>query len=303
MPGTTYNGDVYLQIINHYLRLDAFTVRDLNCRAWSAKHSRLASAPSAAAAPAAAVSSGPSSGAAPAPSLPARVTFISPQLTSGPHRVRTLGGMFATDLRDAIHHATRAFLRTHGVVLSEKQLLDCPATIYHGLDVSTDDMRGSAVVHRIRCTGDREWHKGPPRRDWVWVRVGHAPLQECSPLPYKALQGRLPHRLLRLFKVAVPYGRDSRTYWLAFEEVTRAANSGMLEDASQLVRVTQPTSGAAHAVVNASRITGAAHLIPEEPNCAGVVQRAWVINSHIDLAAWNDVYWMDEDDIATASRV
>jgi hypothetical protein len=82
-------------------------VRDLNCRAWSAKHSRLASAPSAAAAPAAAVSSGPSSGAAPAvssgpssgaapaPSLPARVTFISPQLTSGAHRVRTLGGVFA----------------------------------------------------------------------------------------------------------------------------------------------------------------------------------------------------------------
>jgi hypothetical protein len=28
-----HNGDIYLQIINHYLRLDAFTVRDLNCHA------------------------------------------------------------------------------------------------------------------------------------------------------------------------------------------------------------------------------------------------------------------------------
>jgi hypothetical protein len=43
--------------------------------------------------------------------------------------------------------------------------------------------------------------------------------------------------------------------------------------------------------------------IPEEPNCAGVVQRSWVVNSHIDLATWNDVYWLEEDDIATASRV
>jgi hypothetical protein len=69
------------------------------------------------------------------------------------------------------------------------------------------------------------------------------------------------------------------------------------------IDVARNTSSAACAVVNASRLTGAAHLIPEEPNCAGVVQRAWVVNSHIDLATWNDVYWMDEDGIATASRV
>jgi hypothetical protein len=56
-------------------------------------------------------------------------------------------------------------------------------------------------------------------------------------------------------------------------------------------------------VVNASRITGAAHLIPEEPNCTGVVQRAWVVNSHIDPATWNNIYWMDEDDIAAASML
>jgi hypothetical protein len=45
-------------------------------------------------------------------------------------------------------------------------------------------------------------------------------------------------------------------------------------------------------VVNASRITGAAHLIPAEPNCTGIVQRTWVVNSHIDLA-----------DLAAATRV
>jgi hypothetical protein len=73
--------------------------------------------------------------------------------------------------------------------------------------------------------------------------------------------------------------------------------------------VSRNTSSAAYTVVNASRLTGAGFLcvwsgfIPEEPNCAGVVQRSWVVNSHIDLATWNDVYWLEEDDIATASRV
>jgi hypothetical protein len=69
------------------------------------------------------------------------------------------------------------------------------------------------------------------------------------------------------------------------------------------MNVSRNTSSVAHAVVNASLITGTAHFIPVEPSCAGVVQRAWVVNSHIDLATWNDVYWMDVDEIATASRV
>jgi hypothetical protein len=91
--------------------------------------------------------------------------------------------------------------------------------------------------------------------------------------------------------------------WLAFVEVTRPARSGLPEEASQLVRVVRPTSGVAYDVVNAFRITGAAHLVPEEPDSAGVASQAWVVNSHIDLATWNDIYWMDEDDIAAVSAV
>jgi hypothetical protein len=71
----------------------------------------------------------------------------------------------------------------------------------------------------------------------------------------------------------------------------------------EAVDVSRNTSSAAYAVVNASRIAGAAHLIPEEPTCASVVQGAWVVNSHIDLATWNDVYGIDANDIAAASRV
>jgi hypothetical protein len=211
--------------------------------------------------------------------------------------------MWSPDLRAALRHATSTFLCAHRVVLSDQQLLGCPATVYHGVDVSTHDMHGSSVVQRIRCTGDRGWYSGPPRRDWVWVRRGKTPLAACSPLPYKALQGRLPYRLLRLFKLQVPCDQQTRTFWLAFVEVTRPANSGLPEATSQLVRVTKPASGVAYDIVNASRITGAAHLVPEEPNCTGVAPRAWIVNSHIDFGTWNDIYWMDEDDIAAASVV
>jgi hypothetical protein len=126
-----------------------------------------------------------------------------------------------------------------------------------------------------------------------------------SPLQYKALQGRLPHRLLRLFKLVVPgtRGAAGQTFWLALVELTRALNSGMPEAVSQLVRVASPSSGVDYAVLKASRITGAAHLIPLEPISAAVPQRVWTVNSHINLAMWNDVYWMDAEDIAVASAV
>jgi hypothetical protein len=109
--------------------------------------------------------------------------------------------------------------------------------------------------------------------------------------------------LLRLFTVDLPAATGPHPHWLAFVELTLAVNSGTPKKALQLVRVTKPNAGAGYAVIDASRITGAAHLIPQEPNCAGVNQWTWLVNSHIDIATWNDIYWMDDDDIATASVV
>jgi hypothetical protein len=100
-------GDIYLQIINHYLRLDAFTVRRLNLDAWRAKHrppdaaptaAATAAAASSAAAPVAATTAATASSAAapvaaaPSPPPPPRLRFVSPQLTSGAGKVRTVGG-------------------------------------------------------------------------------------------------------------------------------------------------------------------------------------------------------------------
>jgi hypothetical protein len=207
-------GDVYLQIINHYLRLDAFTVRELNFKAWRAAHSPTVSPAAPTVSPAA---------------PPPRMRFVSLQFTSGPDRVSTFGWVFARmwsdELRAAIHHATRRFLHAHCVDLSDDDLLACPVAIYHSVQLDAEDMHGRSVRQRIRCTGDRTCYGKPPRRDWVWCRVGAEPLTASSPLPYKALQGRLPYRLLRLFKVVVPgaRGADGQTFWLAFVEVTRAS--------------------------------------------------------------------------------
>jgi hypothetical protein len=126
------------------------------------------------------------------------------------------------------------------------------------------------VVQRVRSTGDRRSYSGPPLDVWVWARMVHgsASLPACASLPYEALQGRLPYRLLRLFTVDLPTVTRPHPHWLAFVELTRAVNSGTPEEASQLVRVTKPNAGVGYAVIDASRITDAVHRIPQEPNYA-----------------------------------
>jgi hypothetical protein len=43
--------------------------------------------------------------------------------------------------------------------------------------------------------------------------------------------------------------------------------------------------------------------LPTNPNHAPRCLFRFSVNSHIDLAIWNDVYWMDDEDIAAASAV
>ena len=42
-----------------------------------------------------------------------------------------------------------------------------------------------------------------------------------------------------------------------------------------------------------SNIAGAAYLIAEYLE---EEQTGWLVNSHIDLATWNEIYWMYEED-------
>ena len=147
----------------------------------------------------------------------------------------------------------------------------------------------------MRFTGDKGWYLGVARHDWVWVQI--AQWRDGQELPYKASQGRLPYRVLQLFKLQVEHPRGKDTFWLAYVELTKPANGGMPEKASKLVRVVRPTTGELDAVISAWNIVGAAHVIPEEPVSSGSENKEWIVNSHIDLATWNDVYYMFEDEL------
>lgn len=83
----------------------------------------------------------------------------------------------------------------------------------------------------------------------------------------------------------------SREPILVVETTTPGTAGGMPEGASGMVRVTMPTTGSGYAVINGGNIHSAAHLIPEEPVSSGIPNKSWIVNSHIDLATWNDVYY------------
>jgi hypothetical protein len=102
---------------------------------------------------------------------------------------------------------------------------------------------------------------------------------------YGALRGRLPYHLLKLFKLSA----DGGLFWCAFVQTTTPAAGDIPERASSMVKVTQPTTGSGYTVISSHSIGGAAHLIPEEPDCLGISNKGWMLNSYIDLATWNEV--------------
>ena len=61
------------------------------------------------------------------------------------------------------------------------------------------------------------------------------------------------------------HAHGNSTFWLAYVHLTKLANRGMPEKASQLVRVVKPMPGVVNAVISVGNIVGAAHLILEEP--------------------------------------
>ena len=49
-------------------------------------------------------------------------------------------------------------------------------------------------IHRARCTGTHRFWNQERRNDWVWVQAGSGEM-------YGALRGRLPAKLVALFKI------------------------------------------------------------------------------------------------------
>jgi hypothetical protein len=108
------------------------------------------------------------------------------------------------------------------------------------------------------------------------------------------LNGRLPWQLQRLFKIKLQHEYGAFVeYWLALVLTTIPENSGNLDPILKFVRVSNATAAVAWQVFSVDNIVGCAYVIPEiATSCKtgdGRNERL-IVNSHIDLATWNDVY-------------
>ena len=60
--------------------------------------------------------------------------------------------------------------------------------------------------------------------------------------------------------------------------------------------------GIGYEVISGGNITGAAHLIPEEPVSSPIANKSWIVNNHIDLDTWNNVYYLLESELSQATN-
>ena len=266
--------DIYTQILGHYLRSDALAVRKLNPDAYGTVNT---------------TGSGE-------PNLPtvSGLKFFSVQ-GSTISKSNTFAAVLASVgdfyLRRERQHATSSFLVSRSVETHLEALICCTARVYDGFQIPVTNMHGDQVIQTIRCTGEQRWHRQDPQNDWVWVQTSHP--REGQEPAYKALWGRIPYRLLKLFNLQVLGG----LVWCAFVQTTIPSVDGMPERASRMVRVMEATKGGGYTVISGGNITGAAHLIPEEPGTSRTTRKALIVNSHIDLTTWNAVYYMTEDEL------
>jgi len=193
------------------------------------------------------------------------------------HRVEIYSGT-----REFINHKSR-----NKAYISDEQLHAMELCIYHGIKVQVEGLDGERRSQMCRCTGSQSWCRGDRRNDWVWVKQRPG---RC----YGMLNGRLPWQLQRLFKIKL-LNEDGAfvEYWLALALLTIPENSGNLDPVSKYVQVRKAPAAVALQVFSVGNIVGCAHVIPEIATSSttgdGRNER-WIVNSHIDLATWNDVY-------------
>ena len=100
---------------------------------------------------------------------------------------------------------------------------------------------------------------------------------------YGALRGRLPARLIALFKIRSGYMPQDTVYRLAGVQFMSLVDSGRPSDVHGLVTVHLRQVTRQLTIVDIGTIIGLAHLIPEsEPR--------WLVNSGINLRTFNEIY-------------
>jgi len=175
----------------------------------------------------------------------------------------------------------------NNMCISHKQLHAMELCIQYDIKVQVEGFDGELISQMWLCTGSQSWREGDRQNNWAWVK-------QCPGRCYGALNGRLRWQLQQLFKIQ-PLNIDGAfiEYRLALALSAIPENSGNLDPVSKFVQVRKAIAAAALKVCSIRTIVCCAHLIPEIATSSktgdGQNER-WIVNRHIDLATWNDVY-------------
>ena len=117
---------------------------------------------------------------------------------------------------------------------------------------------------------------------------------QCPGRCYGALNGRLQWQLQRLFTIELLNENGAfLEYWLALVLTTIPGNSGNLDPVSKVVQVRKAPAVIAVQVFSVGNIVCCTHVLPliaTSSKTADGRHEQWIVNSHIDLETWNDVY-------------
>ena len=189
----------------------------------------------------------------------------------------------------AIYSGTREFMKyksRNKMYISDEQLHPMDLCIYDSIKVQVAGLEGERISKMCRCTGSQSWQGGDRRNDWVWVK-------QRSGRCYGALYGRRPWQLQRPFKIKLQNEDGAFVeYCLALELTTIPENSGNLDRVSKFVQVRRTPAAVAGPVFSVGNIVGCAHIIPEIATASKTADgrnEGWIVNSHTDLATWNEV--------------
>ena len=130
-------------------------------------------------------------------------------------------------------------------------------------------------IYGVCSTGTRLVRNKASRNDWVWVQMGGEQM-------YGALWGRLPGKLRARFKIS-DYTHENMVRRLAYVQMLNAVNLGRLSDVQGLATVQLREDTREFTIVDTEKIRGLAHLIP-------ATDRPWLVNSHVDLWTFNEIY-------------
>jgi len=109
-------------------------------------------------------------------------------------------------------------------------------------------------IHPARCTEALHFRNQGTRNDSIWVQAG-------SERMYGALRGRLPAKLVALFKIR-DYTCENAVRQVTAVRMLSAVNSGFPSDIHGLVTVQMREDAREVTIVDVGTIHGLAHVIP-----------------------------------------